>query len=180
MKIVGRDLAARVLTGDSTYPAFYPTVYGESAPDAEGIVVNAYRIWTDRWARRITSKKVGEYLRYGGFVLPESGWKQIDKYGDDEVTNEDIVDVQSKMDFPVVAPLPSTRVRDAVLNARIARSISNKALFLEIPAFWTEKDVNEFVVATRDWAWGYGTSYNHESIERIVRIAPRSKIIVVL
>ena len=73
MKIIGRDLAARILAGEDTYPAFYPSVYGESAPDAEGIVVNAYRIWTDRWARRITSKKVREYLGYNGFILPESG-----------------------------------------------------------------------------------------------------------
>ncbi len=182
MKIRARDLAARLMEADGiTYPAFFPSVYGPPAPDTDGILVNVYRIWTDRNYRQILGKNVKDYLKFDGFVLPESGWKQIDKYGDEDVTSEDIVEVQAKMGFPVIAPLPSSRVEDAIVNAEIAREIVDRELFLEIPASWTEKEIVAFVEATKEWAWGYGTHSDHpEFLEKILAIAPRSKRIAVL
>ncbi|HIQ10244.1 MAG TPA: hypothetical protein EYH23_01875 [Euryarchaeota archaeon] len=180
MKVIARDLAARYFVGEVKYPAFFPTVYGRDRPSTEGVVVNVYRIWTDRESRKIVKKSVGEYLDYGGFVLPESGWRQIDKYGDDDVANEDLVEIQAKMEFPVVAPLPSAKPDDAIINAEVARSITDKPLFLEIPPSWTEKEVFAFVEATKGWAWGYGTRAGRsEFIELLVKTVPRSKRVVV-
>ena len=182
MKIRARDLAARIVEANGIrYPAFFPSVYGPPAPNTDAILVNAYRIWTDRDYRRITGKSAKDYLQFDGFALPESGWKQIDRYGDEDVTNEDLVEIQVKMGFPVVAPLPSARVEDAIVNARIAREESGKNLFLEIPTNWTKKEIVAFVEATREWAWGYGThSDRPEFLEKILRIVPRSKRLVVL
>jgi len=182
MKVRERDLAARIVEAEGIrYPAFFPSVYGPPAPETDAIVVNVYRIWTDKEYRRITGKIIGEYLQFDGFALPESGWKQIDRYGDEDVTNEDLVEIQVKMGFPVVAPLPSPRVEDAILNARIAREESGKDLFLEIPTSWTEKEIVAFVEATKGWAWGYGThSDRPEFLENIIAVVPRSKRLVVL
>ncbi|HID09010.1 TPA: hypothetical protein EYP13_02165, partial [Candidatus Micrarchaeota archaeon] len=180
MKVIGRDLAARLFVDEIRYPAFFPSVYAGRAPDTEGVIVNVYRIWTDREMRRITSRDVRDYLKHSGFVLPESGWRQIDRYGDDEVTNEDLVEIQVKMGFPVVAPLPSAKPGDAIVNAEIARSMSDRPLFLEIPSFWAEDDVVAFVEATKEWTWGYGTgSDDEEFIEMVLRVVPRSKKVVV-
>lgn len=181
MKMRYRDLAARVFDDEIRFPAFLPSVYGRNVPNTEGILVNVYRIWTDRNYRTASSKDIHSFLSFNGFVLPESGWKQIDKYGDEDVTNEDLVHLQERMGFPVVAPLPAGRVEDAIINAGLAREMTEKSLFLEIPASWTEKEVLAFVEATKEWAWGYGThSDDPEFLEMLLRVVPRSKKIAVL
>lgn len=179
MKIIARDLAARYFLDKTKFPSFFPSVYGKQKVNAEGVAVNVYRIWTDKSLRKIVRKSVGEYLGFDGLIVPESGWKQIDKYGDRDVTNEDLIEIQESMAFPIIAPLPSTKLEDAITNANIAKSMTDRHLFLEIPAFWTEEEIAKFVDATGERGWGYGVrSDNVEVAERIVRNVPRSKKIV--
>ncbi len=180
VKIAARDLGARIVKIDgTTFPNFFPTVYRDAPNSVEGILVNIYRIWTDRDFRRRVKNGIKDFG--GVFTLPESGWRQIDRYGDEDVSNEDLLEIQVKMGFPVIAPLPAPRVEDAILNARIAREVSEKPQFLEIPNSWTIQEIEAFVEATKGWAWGYGThSDRPEFLEAILRIAPRSKIVAVL
>jgi len=149
-----RDLAARVFDDEIRFPTFLPNTQRSEGTD--GILVNVYRIWADKDYRRIVRKNIHEYTEYNGFILPESGWQQIEKYEDD-VTNEEIVETQERMGFEIIAPLATSKPRDAIINARIAREETKKQLFLEIPQHWTEEEIKGFVGETKDWAWGYGT-----------------------
>ena len=166
-----RDLAARVYDDEIRFPAFLPN--SQRAERTDGILVNVYRIWTDKDYRRIVRKNIHEYTEHNGFILPESGWQQIEKYEDD-VTNEEIVETQKKMGFEIIAPLAASKARDAIINARIAREEMKKQLFLEIPQHWTEEEIKGFVGETKDWAWGYGTKGDDvKKILFIVRTIPR-------
>ncbi len=166
-----RDLAARVYDDEIRFPAFLPN--SQRAEGTDGILVNVYKIWTDKDYRRIVRKNVKGYTGHDGFILPESGWQQINKYEDD-VTNEEIVETQKEMGFEIVAPLAASKIRDAILNARIAWDETQKPLFLEIPQHWTEKEVQTFVKETKNWAWGYGTKGDDiDKLLFIVKTIPR-------
>ncbi len=161
-----RDLVARVFDDEIRFPTFLPNSQRDEGTD--GILVNVYRIWTDKDYRRIVRKSVRDYTGHNGFILPESGWQQIAKYEDD-VTNEEIVETQDNMGFNVIAPLAASKPSDAIINARIAREETKKPLFLEIPQHWTEKEIKDFVAETKEWAWGYGTK--GDNLEKILFIA---------
>ncbi len=173
MMIRYRDLAARIFDDEIRFPAFLPNSQRDEG--AQGVLVNVYRIWTDRNYRRIIRRTVSEYVGGKTFVLPESGWQQIDRY-DDDVSNEEIIETQAKMDFPVIAPLAAARMRDAFANAEIAREMTNKLLFLEVNPAWSEDEIAAFVDATKEMAWGYGIkSESVDKITAILKSAPRSK-----
>ncbi|NPA76666.1 MAG: hypothetical protein GXN93_02840, partial [Candidatus Diapherotrites archaeon] len=167
-----RDLAARVFDDGIRFPTFLPN--SQRAEGTDGILVNVYRIWTDKNYKILVRKNIKDVIGTDTFILPESGWQQINKY-DDDVTNEEIVETQQKMGFEIVAPLAASKAHDAAINAQIAHDIAGKPLFLEIPQSWTEKDIRAFVEATKKWAWGYGTK--GDDVEKILFIAeaiPRS------
>ncbi len=175
MRVRQRDLAARVLDfwGIRT-PEFAPSVLDPG--ERQIVSINAYRLWATKDAR-ILAKKIAK--RDDVVIIPESGYRQIRKYEDD-VTLEEIVEIQQDAGFPVVASFPSAKVEDAITNAKLAREISGKPLLLEVDRTWDLDTMKVFADATQGWAWGYAiASEDPKKIAELARAVPRGKVIVV-
>ncbi|GEM_PF-2291132 len=175
MRVRQRDLAARVLDfwGVRT-PAFAPSVLEPG--DRQIVSINAYRLWATR-DHRALAKKIAE--RDDVIIIPESGYRQIKKY-DDDVTLEDIVEIQVEAGFPIVASFPSARVEDAITNARLAREISSKPLLLEVERSWDYDKIKVFTDATAGWAWGYAlASEDPKKVAELAKAMPRNKVLVI-
>ena len=131
-----------------TLPTFFP-VYNPHIPlitpremrelGVETLITNAYIIWRDRRLASIAEEKgIHRLLDFDGVVMTDSGAYQVWMYGDIEVTNEEIVEFQTRIGVDIgtfldfIVPYGASReeaeegVRRTVEAARIAREVGGE------------------------------------------------------
>jgi 7-cyano-7-deazaguanine tRNA-ribosyltransferase len=121
-EIKERDLLARIgrlktKSGTVETPLLFPVINPSIQPippkkiqevfDCEALITNAY-ILKKRFQNQPAEKGLHKFLDFNGVVMTDSGAYQILRYGDIQITPEQIVQYQEKIDTDIAAILDSS------------------------------------------------------------------------